>query len=175
VQSKLCKNGVPVTSSVARGKWGMRPEAQALGAHQHTFCSHSKMRFKQKFRLNYALKCVFLEKSWKNCLSIGSSAPNPSFASGGWGLHSQTPMLSHPPTITTLSNSFLMHPQRKITEVNVCFCFISTFAPIFRFKLCSFCWRGCKNISCPRTQGTLAIPLPVSDCFPVYNWWSVAR
>jgi len=27
-----------------------RPGAQALGAHQHTFCSHLKTRFKQKFR-----------------------------------------------------------------------------------------------------------------------------
>jgi len=37
------------TSGVARGaSGGTRPGAQALGAHQHTFCSHSKTRFKQK-------------------------------------------------------------------------------------------------------------------------------
>jgi len=28
--------------------------AQALGAHQYTFCSHLKTRFKQKFGLKYA-------------------------------------------------------------------------------------------------------------------------
>jgi len=33
---------------------GTRPGAQALGAHQHTFCSHFKTRFKQKFRPKYA-------------------------------------------------------------------------------------------------------------------------
>jgi len=33
---------------------GTRPEAQALGAHQYTFCSLLKTRFKQKFRLKYA-------------------------------------------------------------------------------------------------------------------------
>jgi len=38
------------------------------------------------------------------------------------------------------------------------FCFFRTFAPIFYFQLCSFCWRG-KNVSCRRTQGTLATPL----------------
>jgi len=29
------------------------------------------------------------------------------------------------------------------------FFFFRTFAPIFHFKLCSFCWRERKNISCP--------------------------
>jgi len=41
-----------------RGHWrskggasgGTRPDTQALGAHQHTFCSHLKTHFKQKFR-----------------------------------------------------------------------------------------------------------------------------
>jgi len=33
---------------------GTRPGAQALGAHQHTFCSHLKTRFKQKIRLEHA-------------------------------------------------------------------------------------------------------------------------
>jgi len=39
-------------SGVASG--ATRPGAQALGAHQHTFCSHLKMHFKQKFRQTYA-------------------------------------------------------------------------------------------------------------------------
>jgi len=33
---------------------GPRPGAKALGAHQHTFCSHLKKRFKQKVRPKYA-------------------------------------------------------------------------------------------------------------------------
>jgi len=44
-------------SGVAKGEGtsgGKRPGAQALGAHQHTFCSHLKTRFKQKFRPKYA-------------------------------------------------------------------------------------------------------------------------
>jgi len=37
-------------SGVARGtSGGMRPGAQALGAHQHTFCSHFKAHFLQSF------------------------------------------------------------------------------------------------------------------------------
>jgi len=38
------------------------PGAQALGAHQHTFCCHLKTCFKQKFRPKYASKRVFLGK-----------------------------------------------------------------------------------------------------------------
>jgi len=36
--------------SKERASGGTRPGAQALGAHQHTFYSHFKTRFKQKFR-----------------------------------------------------------------------------------------------------------------------------
>jgi len=46
-----------VHSGVAKGggvNWGTCPGAQALGAHQHTFCSYLETRFKQKFRPKYA-------------------------------------------------------------------------------------------------------------------------
>jgi len=33
---------------------GTPPGGQALGAHQHYFCSHLKPRFKQKFRPKHA-------------------------------------------------------------------------------------------------------------------------
>jgi len=43
---------VQVNSGVAKGgrgeNGGTRPGAHDLGAHQHTFCSHLKTRFKQK-------------------------------------------------------------------------------------------------------------------------------
>jgi len=45
------------SSGVATGggaSGGTRPGAQALGAHQHSFCSPLKTRFKHKFRSNYA-------------------------------------------------------------------------------------------------------------------------
>jgi len=42
-----------------------------------------------------------------------------------------------------------------------CFCFFSTFEPIFHFKLGSFCCRGgCKNTSCPMALGYPSTPLP---------------
>jgi len=41
-----------LSSSIASG--GTRLGAQVLGTHQHTFCSHLKTRFKQKFRPNHA-------------------------------------------------------------------------------------------------------------------------
>jgi len=41
------------------GNWEHAPWSEALGVHQHTFCKRLKTRFKQKFRSNYAEKCVF--------------------------------------------------------------------------------------------------------------------
>jgi len=35
----------------------------------------------------------------------------------------------------------------------------SVFCTFFHFKLCSFCWRGRKNISRPQAQDALATPL----------------
>jgi len=49
----------------------------------------------------------FLENNYKNRLSVGTTAPEPLFTSGGWGIRPQTPALLLPPTITTLSRSFL--------------------------------------------------------------------
>jgi len=49
----------------------------------------------------------FLEKDVKYRFSVGCSAPEPPLASGGWGIRPQTPALLLPPTITTLSSSFL--------------------------------------------------------------------
>jgi len=45
----------------------------------------------------------------------------------------------------------LLKKKKKKTTLQetFCFCFFCTFAPIFQFKLCSFCWQGCKNFSCP--------------------------
>jgi len=40
-----------VSSGVACG--GTRPVTQVLGAHQHTFCTHLKRVFKQKFKPKY--------------------------------------------------------------------------------------------------------------------------
>jgi len=76
----------------------------------------------------------FLEKDVNNRLNVGGFAPEPLLATGGWELCPQTPALLLPPTITTLSSSFLalkcgLLPSKKKT----------IFAPIFHFKLCGFC------------------------------------
>jgi len=97
---------------------GTRLVAQDLGAHQQAFYSHLNTRFEQKFRTNYTLKCVFFEKKTKNNLSVEGSAPDPLFASGGWWLHPQTPVILLPFTVTILSSSFLTlnafyYPQKR--------------------------------------------------------------
>jgi len=52
-QIRFVSQIIAMTSSRWRSKggmWGTRPGAQALGAHQHTFCSRLKTRVKQKLR-----------------------------------------------------------------------------------------------------------------------------
>jgi len=51
---------------------------------------------------------IFWKKNCKNRLSVGGSALEPPFASGGWGLSPHTAALLFPPTITTLSSLFLV-------------------------------------------------------------------
>jgi len=41
--------------------------------------------------------------------------------------------------------------KKEKNKYNNCSSAFASFAPIFYFKLCSFCWWGCKNVSCPRT------------------------
>jgi len=48
------------------------------------------------------------KKTVKSRLSVGGSALEPPFASGGWGIRPQTPALLLPPAIMTSLNSFLL-------------------------------------------------------------------
>jgi len=114
---------------------GTCPIAQALGTHQHTFCSHLKMRFKQKFWSNFAEKCVF-KKETKNRLSIKGFAPEPSFTSGGWGQSPHTPVLLLPSAIYNLVGFvwkqykcvyYRTLKKNKISTVNVLLCFFRTY------------------------------------------------
>jgi len=54
-------------------------------------------------------------KNVKNRLCVGGSAPEPPLASGGWRIRPKKPALLLPPTITTLSTSFLAPEVRFIT------------------------------------------------------------
>jgi len=97
----------------------------------------------------------FLEKS-KN-IDSASEAPLPNLrwppASGGAA--PRLPRCYSRPLLQFVK--FIYGAMRFITPQkrtnNYMFYFFHTFAPIliFYFKLCSFCWQGRKNISCPRT------------------------
>jgi len=93
----------------------------------------------------------FLKKSCKNRLSVGSSAPEPPFASGG---RSPPRRRRSPPDprvvipvcyfnfvefVSCVKCVFLSSKRNKITPINFCFCFFRSLAPIFQFKHCSFC------------------------------------
>jgi len=53
------------------------------------------------------IKGIFGEKNYKNRFSAGSSALQHPFASGGWPLCPQTPVLLLSPTITSFWSTFL--------------------------------------------------------------------
>jgi len=78
-------------------------------------------------------------------------------------LQTQTPALLLPPTTTTLSSSFLALNAFLILTKQLQLC--STFASsallrlFFTSNSAVFDEEGCKNISCPRAQGTLATSL----------------
>jgi len=138
----------------------MRPGAQTLEAHQHTFCSHLKTHFKHNFDQSMLKNAYFFEKDVKNCKSIGGSAlPTPPNPVGLRRLENPTPDLR---VVTSAyyynfvkfisSIKFGLLPSKKKK-----FCIFQIFAVIFHFKLCNFFDRRRKNISCPRAQGTLAI------------------
>jgi len=104
-------NLVLVNSVVAGGGGGMRPEAQALGVHQYTFCSHLKTHLKQKFRAKYA----YYGKKHKNCFSV-----RPPLAS------SARPLCCYSCLLLQLCQVFfstkcvlLPTKKKKITTVNV--------------------------------------------------------
>jgi len=61
----------PLVSGVAKegASGGTRPGAQALGSHQHTFCSQLQTHLKQKFGQN-TLKNVYFWKKTKTRPSI---------------------------------------------------------------------------------------------------------
>jgi len=143
-----------IGSGIARGASGStRPEAQALGAHQHTFCKHLKRVLSRNFDQSMFKNAYFLNSA------SGAPSPNPRLLPAA--LRPQTPALLLSPTITSLSSSFLAlnafyYPKKRIeitTAVMLCFCFLRSFAPIFHFKLCSFCWQGAQDYSLPQGAG----------------------
>jgi len=85
-------------------------------------------------------------KNVKDRLSVGGSAPG-------------SPPLLFPPTITTLSSSFLTLNAVHYSSMKNNFCFFQNLHLFFTSNSEVFVDRGCKNISCSRAQGTLATPL----------------
>jgi len=91
----------------------------------------------------------FLEKTVKNRLSFGGSAPEPPFASGGWGLRLQIPALLLLPTIMRF---FTLKKEQN--NYSKCSDFTSSalLHLFFTLNLVVFVDRGLKIISCPRAR-----------------------
>jgi len=85
----------------------------------------------------------FLKKDVKNRLSVGGSAP----------------ALLLPPTITTMSSSFLALIAVYYLQNRTNFASSKFLQLFFTSNSVAFVDRERKNISCPRAQGTLATPL----------------
>jgi len=85
---------------------------------------------------------------WKKCkshLNVGESAPEPSFASGGWGLSRVvTPApayyysLAYFSSFLVLNESYSLKKEQNSYSKLFCSCFLRTFATILHFKHLSF-------------------------------------
>jgi len=91
----------------------------------------------------------FLEKDVKNRFSIGGLAPKPPLASGGRGLRPQTPTLLLPPTITTLSSSFLALNAVYYLQKRTNFAYSKFLQPFFTSNYVVFVAGGAKIFLAP--------------------------
>jgi len=99
----------------------------------------------------------FLEKDVKDCLSVDGSAPERPLVSGGWGLRSKTPALLLPPTIITLSSSFLALNTLYCLQKRTILASSKFLQLFFTSNSVVFVGRGRKNISFPRAQGACVL------------------
>jgi len=84
---------------------------------------------------------IFWKKKCKKSPQVGGSVPEPPLASDGWGIHIRPPRCYYRWYYYNFvkfisSTKYVLFHYKKNN-----FCFFQTFAPIFRFKLCSFCWK----------------------------------
>jgi len=142
-----------LTGIAGRSSGSMRPRAQILETHQHTlFRQLRNASFSRNFGQNMPKKMHFFEKAVNSpqCRGLRSRIW---LTSGGWGILPQTPTLLFQLIDIDLSKcvSSVKHILlfQKINKSNkqkmLCFCVVCTFAHIFHFKICSFCWVGRKN------------------------------
>jgi len=149
--------------SLSGASGGTRPGAQALGAHQYTFCSHLKTRLSRNLGQNMLKNALEKLQKLPQRRELRLRTP---LAYGGWGFRPQIPALLLPPTMAILSRSFLMlntiYYSSKKKQNNysiICSAFTSSVLLHLFFTLQFLLTGGRKSVSCPRAQGTLATPL----------------
>jgi len=101
----------------------------------------------------------FLGKNCKNRLSVGGSAPESPFASGGSDPRVVTPAYYYNFVEFISSGECILSRLKKkqVTTANVLLCVFRTFSPIiFNSNSVSFVAREHKNISCPRAHPSYA-------------------
>jgi len=108
---------------------------------------------------------IFWEKTVKIISASGAPLPNPRLPPAA-GDSDTDPRVVTPAYyynfvgfVSSAKCILFSSKKKQVTTANILPLLLPHFAPIFSFKLCKFCWRGYKNISCPRAQGTLATPL----------------
>jgi len=102
---------------------------------------------------------IFGTKTVKNRLSVGGSASELPLASGGDFPRCYSSLLLQLFAVRFWRKRRFITPKKnKITAVNG---LLLRLPKLFHLFLTSICWRRRKNVSCPRAQSTLAMPLPV--------------
>jgi len=126
-------------SGVAKGaSGGTRPGAQALGAQQHTFCSHFKCVLSRNLDQNMLKMPIIWGKTVKIVSASGAEPPNHCLppAAGGSAPRSRviTPAYYYNNFVEfVFSAKCIYFVQKRIKQLQqmFCLCFFLTFAPIF--------------------------------------------
>jgi len=125
---------------------GTRLGAQALDAHQHTLFRQIKSTIFSRNLSQKMPKNGCFKKSCKIATASGAQPPNSRWlpAAGNSALrpYSITPLIDMYLSRSAFLKLNLFYYFEKWTKVtnSKWFSFFRAFAPIFHFKLCSFCW-----------------------------------
>jgi len=123
----------------SRGQWRSKEAvgAHALGAQQQLFAVILNVFLSRNLDQSMLKYAYFLGKNCKNRLSVEGSAPEPPFASEGWGLSPQTPRCYSPyyykfvEFVSSVKCILFRSKKNQVTTANVLPLFLPHFYTYF--------------------------------------------
>jgi len=139
---------------------GHAPRSVGFGGASSDFLQSFKNGIEAEMLIKICLKMrTFWKKTVKIAAASGTPPSNLRLTSPGVVTPAYYLQLAAIKLCSFVGNAFYCNSKKRTTTVNILLLLLRTFASIFHFKFCNFCWLGCKNISCPQALGALATPL----------------